>query len=135
MTVVHAIIACSYEKVGDCTYFEQFSNYMTNPSNQKAIMDYLRSADLSGINWINDRPQSELYILAKSSCCDFLTKFLAHIYDANRSKVVATYQFSTFLNNYHWYLEDIENMKAEFIQMQNMTKCWCKLKGYKALIS
>lgn len=48
-----AVFECSSEKMNDRRYFGEFIEYMTNPSNQKAIIEYLRQIDdLERFVWI-----------------------------------------------------------------------------------
>jgi hypothetical protein len=124
----YAIISCSNEKIGDRKYFDEFSTYMSDVSNQKTIIEYLRDIDVSTVNWISDRPQSELYTLAKSACSDYLIKFLAYIYDIKRSRKEVTYAFSVFLSEFHQYLQFVEKAKSEIIQIHNTTRIGCRLK-------
>jgi len=57
----HVIFEVSNEMCGNKDYFTDFVSYMKDRSNQKAVMEYLRSIDLSGVNWIEDRPISSAY--------------------------------------------------------------------------
>lgn len=69
----------SSEKFGDKDYFNGLFAYANNECNLKAIYDYLMSIDLTGINWITDRPKNEAYQSLQSLYVDASSKFLINV--------------------------------------------------------
>ena len=63
------------------------------------MVEYLRLIDITGVNWIADRPQTELYRLAKSCCVELLLKFFAYIYEQRSENVKLTYKATLFLKD------------------------------------
>jgi hypothetical protein len=52
----YVVFKCSPEFVDNQAYFNEFVAYMDDSGNQKAIIEYLRSIDITSIQWMNDRP-------------------------------------------------------------------------------
>jgi hypothetical protein len=74
------VLECSSEKVGDTNYFDSYSEYMSKTQNQKAIIEFLRSVDISSVNWIKDRPITEAYQVMQQQCSDIIVRFIESIY-------------------------------------------------------
>jgi len=115
----YVVFECSNEMVGNSEYFNEFSAYMKNVQNQKAIIEYLRKVDYSKVNWIKDRPMSDAYNAMRSYCSDPVHKFLADIWQRNRSKEVYQVQASKLLDDYVSYLTR-EQYSNEFIRGQKV---------------
>jgi hypothetical protein len=64
------------EKIGDKAYFDAFSEYCENECNLKALYEYLLSVDISGVNWITDRPRTEAYEQLQAIFVDVVYQFL-----------------------------------------------------------
>jgi hypothetical protein len=79
---------CSSERKRDKAYFDGFARYMDDPRNLVAIAAHLRAEDLSGVDWIADRPQSDVYRDARYDCVDLVLRFLEalHLCGANYGK-------------------------------------------------
>jgi hypothetical protein len=52
----YVVFECSPEFVDNHAYFNEFVAYMDDSGNQKAVIEYLRSIDITSIQWIKDRP-------------------------------------------------------------------------------
>jgi Family of unknown function (DUF5906)/Primase C terminal 2 (PriCT-2) len=87
----YVIFECSNEKVGDKDYFSGFHAYTQDPTNRKAIIEYLRNVDYKGYNWITERPITATYDSLKSLCSDEFLKFLVHLWTRNRTSADATF--------------------------------------------
>lgn len=73
-----AMISCSNEKCNDRPYFKAFDDYIFDLSNQKAVIECLRSIDLSVYDWVGERPMSSLYKLSKYVALDNIIKYIEH---------------------------------------------------------
>jgi hypothetical protein len=125
----YVIYETSNKRIGDADYFTMFHTYMTDHKNQKAIMEYLRSVDLSNVNWIKDRPLTETYNALKAVCADPLLKFLTCIWEQNRDHNEVLYVASDLLRKYHDFLETKIGMK-DSIKTWNATLFGLKMKSY-----
>lgn len=73
------VMNTSSEKIADKEYFDGFVAYVGNECNLKAIYDYLMNLDISGVNWISDRPISETYKDIKTLSVDCVYQMLINI--------------------------------------------------------
>ena len=53
---------------------------MKEPRNLIAVAKYLRSLDISKVNWMMDRPESDMYKDAKYDCADLVLKYIESLY-------------------------------------------------------
>ena len=74
------------ERRGDKAYFDSFARYMRDVGNRVAIVRHLRSVDITGVNWINDRPVSEIYKDARYDCVDLVLRFMEAVHLGNAGK-------------------------------------------------
>jgi Family of unknown function (DUF5906) len=74
----YAIFKCSNERAGDQGYFEEFTRYMSDLCNLKAIHRYLLAVDISTIKWIRDRPVTQQARLVMAEGVGYFDKFLEH---------------------------------------------------------
>ena len=74
------IVNASSEKFGNKKYFDEMSAYFDDHANQKAIMEYLRSIDLSTMNWITDKPKNDTMDGLISVCGCEVLRFLEYEY-------------------------------------------------------
>lgn len=109
----YVIFETSNEKIGDNKYFRDFASYMESTSNQKAIMEYLRTIDLSGINWILDRPLTETYKALKSICSDPILKFLGYLYNENKYSKDILKTTNDLYNEFMVYIKEKLRYKEE----------------------
>lgn len=72
----YVMFECSPARRGDKAYFDGFARYLRDPRNQAAIAAQLRAVDLSAVNWMADRPVSELYREARYDCLDLVLRFM-----------------------------------------------------------
>jgi hypothetical protein len=94
---------------------------MDNHNNQKAIMEYLRSVDITNVNWIMDRPISDTYNALKSICADPLLKFFGFIWEKHHKESSIAINASQLLQQFHNYLRDNLKMKDDSIRIWNRT--------------
>jgi Family of unknown function (DUF5906) len=73
------VVNTSSEKIADKEYFDGFVAYAENECNLKAIDDYLMNLDISGVNWITDRPINETYKDIKALAVDCVYQMLINI--------------------------------------------------------
>ena len=78
-------------------------------------MEYLRSIDISTINWIKDRPITDAYKLSLQHCSDTVLKFFQKLYIDNINKPDSTFsiQASKMLDMYTLFLESSRSVKDE----------------------
>lgn len=79
----YAVFECSNEKKGNKAYFDELVNYFNKPSNQKAVFEYLQGLDISNVDWINDRPITELYRNIQETSLPVHIKFFMYMYENN----------------------------------------------------
>ena len=115
---------------GNQQYFHQFASYMTDLPNQKAIMEYLRSVDISNINWITERPISDTYNALKSICSDPLLRFLAHFLQSNFGKPNVILPAKSLLALFKDYMKNDLKLKDEHIITWNQTMFGLQMKNH-----
>jgi hypothetical protein len=79
----YVVYQCSDEKKGNKKYFDDLLTYFNEPANQKAFYEYLKSIDISNVDWINDRPITELYKDIQSANTPIQIKFFKWIVENN----------------------------------------------------
>lgn len=115
----YVIFETSNEKIGDQVYFQGLADYMSDKRNQKTIIEYLRSVDIKGYNFITSRPVSETYSVIKSSCGDLLTSFLEYIWIESNKQEEVVYTGAEMLTNLHMFLKDRLNIAEDTIRSWN----------------
>jgi len=83
------IFESSAEKVGDQRYFAEFSSYMSDIGNQKAIFEFLKNRDISRVHWRKDRPTTEIYKDVQSCNTNDILAFFAFIISQTCSEKVS----------------------------------------------
>ena len=125
----YVIYDVSNELIGNAEYFRDFAIYMSEKSNQKTIIEYLRSIDIQNTNWISERPISETYNALKSLCADPILKFLTYLWEKHRSEQKILKVASDIHREYLEYLEKELKMKEEGIRIWNRTMFGRKMNG------
>jgi phage/plasmid-associated DNA primase len=93
------VFESSNEMVGNAAYFKELVKYMKDPTNQKAIIEYLRSIDISTVNWIVDRPKTQIYNDIRQQSVDNMLKFLESQYlDYEKTECDGT--FKVYANDF-----------------------------------
>lgn len=105
------ILDVSNEKIGDAEYFKGFSEYMQDVTNQKAIIEHLRSVDISNVNWIKDRPISETYKSLKGLCLGPLHKYLFVLWENHRLEEYYRVKATDLMDGYIQFLDEKRNTK------------------------
>jgi hypothetical protein len=72
----YVVVSVSNEMIGNKDYFMSFIEYMNDPTNLKAIHEYLMAQDISQVNWQNDRPVTSLYEDMKTLNIDLVSQFV-----------------------------------------------------------
>jgi len=75
----YVIMTSSSEKIGDKKYFDDLVEYASNECNLKAVYEYLMCVDISKVDWMNERPITEIYQENKALYIEPLYKFLVNI--------------------------------------------------------
>jgi len=75
----YVIMTSNSEKIGDKKYFDDLIKYVSNECNLKAIYEYLMNIDISKVNWVNERPNTDIYQENKALYIEPLYKFLVNI--------------------------------------------------------
>lgn len=123
------IFECSNELYGNQEYFDKFTAYMSNVANQKAIMDFLRSVDLSTVRWIADRPESDLYSAMQQQCAEPHVKFFESIYLRHQADEHYSYRAKELLEKFRCFLKNKLKIKDEAISAWNDTRFGLQLKA------
>jgi len=114
----YVVFESSNELVGNQKYFTDLVQYFKDPCNQKAIIEYLRNVDYSNINWIKDRPITETYSAIRSYCSEPIYKFLADVWEKNKTRPNHIVKASKLLEEYTAFLIK-EQYATIFIQKQS----------------
>ena len=95
---------CSAEKRGDKAYFDGFVKYMRDPASRAAVMRHLRGVELGDVNWIRDRPASEIYTDARYDCIDLVLRFMEalHLGGAYKSEILKVWGSELFREFLSW---------------------------------
>jgi hypothetical protein len=96
----YVVFEASNELLGNKTYFDELGKYFDDPSNQKAIFDYLMSLDVSTVDWIGDRPITDLYKDIQSLNVSNDVKYLKYMCENNRDDSVFCFKPSSFFEHY-----------------------------------
>jgi hypothetical protein len=78
------VLQCSDEMKGNKAYFDELTQYIEEPSHQKAFFEYLQGIDISNIDWINDRPITELYRDIQEVSIPIHIKFFKWLFETTR---------------------------------------------------
>lgn len=108
----YVVFETSNEKIGNLGYFSEFARYMSDRSNQKAIMEYLRSVDISNYNFQVNRPISDLYRAIQSTCSDLVLQFMEHLWSVQGPED-SVYTATELLKLFHNFLETKLQIKPE----------------------
>lgn len=92
----YAVFECSNEKKGNKKYFDDLVAYFDEPDNQKAVFEYLKDYNISNVDWINDRPITELYKNIQESSLPIHIKFFMYMYENNGIDYKMTYTPNDF---------------------------------------
>jgi len=123
----YVIFEASSERIGDSDYFTEFASYMKDVQNQKAIMEYLRSIDISKINWIRDRPLNEAYRTLQQQCAELHIRFLEYLHLQHIHQKVYTYTGRDLFDAFKVYLMKVIRLKEDGASQWNATRFGKKL--------
>lgn len=98
------VFECSDELKGNTNYFNDFTSYIEDPANQKAFFNYLMNVDISNVDWINDRPITELYRDIQTLNLPIIIKFLIHLYENSNENTKHKFTPEGFYQFYKDYL-------------------------------
>jgi hypothetical protein len=98
------VFECSNEMKGNTQYFKDFAKYINDPSNQKAVYEYLLNRDISGVDWINDRPFTELYNDIKEANSPIHIKFFKWLVENNSMEMKLKYSGQSFFDGFNEFI-------------------------------
>lgn len=98
------VFECSNEKKGDTAYFKDFAKYINDPANQKAVYEYLMKRDISNVDWINDRPITELYSDIQEANAPIHIKFFKWLYENNPLEAKLVYSGQSFFDGFNEFI-------------------------------
>ena len=122
------IFETSNKHIGNQVYFKSLSEYFDDVTNLKAIVEYLRTIDITTVNWIRDRPLTETYNALKAVCADQLLKYIKTLWEENRHKKNISIRASLLLKEFHQFLKEKIRMKDEGINFWNATVLGLRMK-------
>jgi hypothetical protein len=99
------IAKASDEKKGNKEYFDKLIAYFNDEANQKAVFDYHKSIDLSKVDWINDRPLTEIYRDIQETNIKIEIKFFKWLAETNKDETELRYTGMTLFEHYHEFLD------------------------------
>jgi hypothetical protein len=123
----YVVYETSNKMIGNTKYFNEFASYMNDTKNQKAIMEYLRSIDITDVNWIKDRPITETYEALKSLSIDPILKYFAYLVEKNFNKNEVIITTHDLHNDFIAFLRDHLKMKEESINVITMRILSCQI--------
>lgn len=94
------VFESSNELLGNKAYFDGLGEYFDDPSNKKAVFDFLMSIDTSKVDWIGDRPITELYKDIQNLNVSNDIKYLKHMCENNRDDAVFSFKPSGFFEHF-----------------------------------
>lgn len=94
----------SDEKKGDKHYFDNLIKYFNDEANQKAVYEYLKSIDIEQVNWITDRPLTEIYKEIQETNIKIEIKFFKWLVDTNSDETELKYTGESLLEHFHEFL-------------------------------
>lgn len=117
----YVVFEVSNELIGNASYFKGFAAYMSDKTNQKAIIEYLRSINIKDTNWTTERPITETYNALKSLCADPIMKFLTWLWEKNRNEEKILKIASDIHKEFLEYLEKELKFKEDSVRIWNRT--------------
>jgi len=108
-------------------FFTEFMKWAQQPENQRALYDELMARDISGLDWVEDRPKNEAYLEVRNMCLPHIVKWLEYfIVEAfpgnyNPNKGIKATELMARFNS--WSARDTRVNAAQFgKQMAKLTK-------------
>lgn len=98
------VVKASDEKKGNKEYFDSLIAYFNDEANQKAVFDYLKNIDLSKVDWINDRPITEIYRDIQEVNIKIEIKYFKWLVDNNSDDMELRYTGESLLEHFHEFL-------------------------------
>lgn len=99
------VFECSDELKGNTQYFNEFSQYIDDPANQRAFYEYLMKVDISKIDWINDRPITDLYKDIQEANTPIHVKFFKYLVENNPIDMTLRYSGASLFDHFNKFLE------------------------------
>lgn len=99
----------SSEKMGDAEYFNQYIKYIEEPTNQRAIYEFLMARPIDHINWAMDRPMNEATMELKALSISDVDMFFINICRLCPSKTLSW----TSSQLYSMFVEWVKDNKDE----------------------
>jgi hypothetical protein len=110
------VFECSQEMLGNKQYFDNLGKYFDDPAHQKAVFEYLMSIDVSNVDWIGERPITDLYKDIQNLNAPNYIKFFIHLCENNGKDKI--FRFEGVMLFFEYY-KDI------------LTKCGYSTDGFK----
>lgn len=99
------VFECSDEKKGNKEYFVKLVAYFNDETNQKAVFEYLKSIDLSKVDWINHRPITEIYRDIQEVNTPIQIVFFKWLVENNNDDTELRYSGMSFFDQFNLFLE------------------------------
>ena len=124
----YVIFEASSEKIGNKEYFKEYVEYMTDVKNQKAIINYLRNINISGVNWIQDRPLSDAYLTIQQQCADLPIKYLEYLYFKHKKSNEFVYTGSELFSEFIFFITTKLKLREDRSNSWNVTRFGLKIR-------
>jgi hypothetical protein len=98
------VFECSNEKKGNTAYFKEFGRYINEPSNQRAVFEFLMNRDIINVDWINDRPFTELYNDIQEANAPIHIKFFKWLVENNPMEYQLSYSGQSFFDGFNEFI-------------------------------
>ncbi|CAL8469604.1 g9145 [Coccomyxa elongata] len=72
----HVAVKCVGTHANDAVYFARVREWMSKDTSVVAFYQYLRGLDLSGVDWVGDRPKTKLWQTMRGESLPLMARFL-----------------------------------------------------------
>ena len=72
----HVAVKCVGTHANDAVYFARVREWMSKDTSGVAFYQYLRDLDLSGVDWVGDRPKTKLWQTMRGESLPLMARFL-----------------------------------------------------------
>jgi hypothetical protein len=131
------VFQCSDEKKANKKYFNELGAYFDDPANQRAFFEYLKSIDISNVDWINDRPITELYNDIKFANTPIQVKFFKWIVENEDIDYICKYSGESIFDAFNIFIKkgNYKNIDMNATSFGRLIKPYIKPKGEDVDIS
>jgi hypothetical protein len=127
----YVVFQCSDEKKGNTKYFNELVKFFNEPSNQKAFYEYLKGININNVDWINDRPITELYKDIQEANHPIQIKFFKWLVETHDNDFSLRYSSESFFDHFNEFVKkgQYKNVEMNETSFRRLMKPYIKTKG------